>query len=149
MILLGVHVRGCLSVASIFTGTKQSLDKLNLSAYRFKMTSHLSWMIVRNNSAFLLKKRNISKPFSTVRFHSTLGVICTLFPMPSLHLLYCMFQEPNNLLNLNSYRYNGIVHKKSIGIVPAADKKGFTVVYKKAKASVSFVRLQLCFHTAL
>ncbi|KAK3919852.1 60S ribosomal protein L28 [Frankliniella fusca] len=72
------------------------------------MTSHLSWMIVRNNSAFLLKKRNVSKPFST---------------------------EPNNLLNLNSYRYNGLVHKKSVGIVPAADKKGFTVVYKKAKAS--------------
>ena len=42
------------------------------------------------------------------------------------------------MLNLNSYRYNGLVHKKSVGIVPAADKKGFTVVYKKAKAHVCF-----------
>lgn len=30
------------------------------------MSAHLSWMIIRNNNAFLLKKRNISKPFSTV-----------------------------------------------------------------------------------
>ena len=71
------------------------------------MTSQLSWMIIRNNSAFLMKRRNISKPFSS---------------------------EPNNLTNLNAYRYNGLVHKKSIGIIPAADKKGFTVVCKKAKA---------------
>ncbi|CAH1999443.1 unnamed protein product [Acanthoscelides obtectus] len=69
------------------------------------MSSHLVWSIIRNNNAFLLKKRNISKPFST---------------------------EPNNLTNVNSYRYNGLIHKKSVGIVDAPDKKGFTVVYKKA-----------------
>ncbi|KAK9891409.1 hypothetical protein WA026_014647 [Henosepilachna vigintioctopunctata] len=70
------------------------------------MSSHLVWSIIRNNNAFLLKKRNISKPFST---------------------------EPNNLTNLNSYRYNGYIHKKTVGIVDGPDKKGFTVVYKKAK----------------
>nr|ACY71315.1 ribosomal protein L28 [Chrysomela tremula] len=69
------------------------------------MSSHLVWGIIRNNNAFLLKKRNISKPFST---------------------------EPNNLTNLSSYRYNGLIHKKSVGIVDAPDKKGFTVVYKKS-----------------
>nr|CAI5842981.1 unnamed protein product [Callosobruchus analis] len=69
------------------------------------MSSHLVWSIIRNNNAFLLKKRNISKPFST---------------------------EPNNLTNVNSYRYNGLIHKKSVGIIDAPDKKGFTVVYKKA-----------------
>ncbi|CAH0546503.1 unnamed protein product [Brassicogethes aeneus] len=69
------------------------------------MSSHLVWSIIRNNNAFLLKKRNISKPFST---------------------------EPNNLTNVSSYRYNGLVHKKSVGIVDAPDKKGFTVVYKKS-----------------
>ncbi|XP_022905714.1 large ribosomal subunit protein eL28 [Onthophagus taurus] len=69
------------------------------------MSSHLVWSIIRNNNAFLLKKRNIDKPFST---------------------------EPMNLTNLNSYRYNGLVHKKAVGIVDATDKKGFTVVYKKA-----------------
>lgn len=30
------------------------------------MSSHLVWSIIRNNNAFLVKKRNISKPFSTV-----------------------------------------------------------------------------------
>ncbi|GLV33641.1 Actin-related protein 3 [Carabus blaptoides fortunei] len=72
---------------------------------RGKMSAHLSWMILRNNNAFLLKKRNISKPFST---------------------------EPSNLANLNSFRYNGLIHKKTVGIVEPKDKKGFTVVYKKA-----------------
>ncbi|KAL1517776.1 hypothetical protein ABEB36_001499 [Hypothenemus hampei] len=70
------------------------------------MSSHLVWSIIRNSNAFLLKKRNISKPFST---------------------------ERNNLTNLNSYRYNGLVHKKSLAITDAADKKGFTIAYKKAK----------------
>jgi len=72
---------------------------------RAKMSSHLVWGIIRNNNAFLLKKRNISKPFST---------------------------ESNNLTNLSSYRYNGLIHKKSVAITDAADKKGFTVGYKKA-----------------
>lgn len=44
------------------------------------------------------------------------------------------FQEPNNLTNLSSYRYSGLIHRKSVGIVDTPDKKGFTVVYKKAKA---------------
>lgn len=52
------------------------------------------------------------------------------------------FQEPNNLTNLNSYRYNGLIHKKSVGIVDAPDKKGFTVVYKKASKQVG----DLCFY---
>lgn len=47
-----------------------------------------------------------------------------------------VFQEPNNLTNVNSYRYNGLIHKKSVGIVDAPDKKGFTVVYKKASKQV-------------
>ncbi|XP_069671474.1 large ribosomal subunit protein eL28 [Periplaneta americana] len=72
------------------------------------MSAHLTWMIVRNNNAYLLKKRNIKKPFST---------------------------EPNNLSNLSSFRYNGLIHKKSVGIVATPDNKGFTVVYKKSKAS--------------
>ncbi|KAK2576096.1 hypothetical protein KPH14_007431 [Odynerus spinipes] len=50
-------------------------------------------------------KRNINKPFST---------------------------EPSNLTNLSSYRYSGLVHRKSVGIVDTPDKKGFAVVYKKA-----------------
>ena len=71
-------------------------------------SSHLNWLIIRNNNSFLLKKRDIKKPFST---------------------------ERNNLTNVSSYRYSGIVHKKTVGIVPAPDKKGFTVVMKKGKYS--------------
>uniref|UniRef100_A0A1B6EMQ6 Large ribosomal subunit protein eL28 n=1 Tax=Cuerna arida TaxID=1464854 RepID=A0A1B6EMQ6_9HEMI len=73
------------------------------------MSAHLHWMIIRNNNAYLLKKRNIRKPLST---------------------------EPNNLLNIASFRYNGLVHKKSIGIEGPPEKggKGFVAVYKRAKA---------------
>ncbi|XP_055844417.1 60S ribosomal protein L28 [Episyrphus balteatus] len=67
-------------------------------------SSHLNWLIVRNNNAFLLKKTDIKKPFST---------------------------EPNNLTNISSYRYSGLVHKKTLGVIPA--KKGFTVCMKKGK----------------
>ncbi|XP_055911513.1 60S ribosomal protein L28 [Eupeodes corollae] len=67
-------------------------------------SSHLNWLIIRNNNAFLLKKTDVKKPFST---------------------------EPNNLTNISSYRYSGLVHKKTLGVVPA--KKGFTVVMKKGK----------------
>nr|AEL28889.1 ribosomal protein L28 [Heliconius melpomene cythera] len=72
------------------------------------MSSHLNWMIIRNNNAFLVKKRNIKKPFS---------------------------KEPNNVTNLNAFRYNGLIHKKAIGVVENPDRKGFSVVYKKAKAT--------------
>ena len=76
------------------------------------MSAHLTWMIIRNNNAYMMKKRNIRKPFST---------------------------EPNNLNNLSSFRYNGLIHKKSVGVIAAPDNKGFTVVYKKAKESVSIL----------
>ncbi|CAG9833788.1 unnamed protein product [Diabrotica balteata] len=88
-----------------FPPTKHDTIFSKTEVRKVKMSSHLVWGIIRNNNAFLLKKRNISKPFST---------------------------EANNLTNLSSYRYNGLIHKKSVGIVDAADKKGFTVVYKKA-----------------
>lgn len=42
-------------------------------------------------------------------------------------------QEPNNLMNVSSYRYSGLVHKKTLGITPAADKKGCVVNMKKSK----------------
>lgn len=69
-------------------------------------SSHLNWLIVRDNNAFILKQRNIKKPFS---------------------------KERNNLTNLSSYRYSGIVHSKTIGIAPADDKKGVVVQFRKGK----------------
>lgn len=32
-------------------------------------SSHLNWLIVRDQNAFLIKRRNIRKPFSKVNFN--------------------------------------------------------------------------------
>ncbi|XP_072281498.1 large ribosomal subunit protein eL28 [Pyxicephalus adspersus] len=66
------------------------------------MSAHLQWMIIRNCSSFLIKRNN--------QVYST---------------------EPNNLKARNSFRYNGLIHKKTVGIEPAADGKGIVVVLKK------------------
>lgn len=40
-------------------------------------------------------------------------------------------QEPNNLKARNSFRYNGLIHRKTVGVEPAADGKGIVVVMKR------------------
>ncbi|XP_007061191.2 60S ribosomal protein L28 [Chelonia mydas] len=66
------------------------------------MSAHLQWMIVRNSSSFLLKQ---NKPtYST---------------------------EPNNLKARNSFHYNGLIHRKTVGVKLMADGKGIVVVLKK------------------
>lgn len=50
-----------------------------------------------------------------------------------------MLQEPNNLKARNSFRFNGLVHKKTVGVQPAADGKGVVVVLKKRRGSALFV----------
>ncbi|CAJ1070180.1 hypothetical protein OJAV_G00121780 [Xyrichtys novacula] len=72
------------------------------SAKRFIMSSHLQWMVIRNCSSFLIKRNG--QTYST---------------------------EPNNLKARNSFRFNGLVHKKTVGVQPAADGKGVVVVLKK------------------
>ncbi|XP_053546608.1 60S ribosomal protein L28 [Bombina bombina] len=66
------------------------------------MSAHLQWMVIRNCSSFLIKRNN--------QVYST---------------------EPNNLKARNSFRYNGLIHKKTVGVEPAADGKGIIVVLKK------------------
>ncbi|XP_068609502.1 large ribosomal subunit protein eL28 [Brachionichthys hirsutus] len=66
------------------------------------MSAHLQWMVIRNCSSFLLKRNGQS--YST---------------------------EPNNLKARNSFRFNGLVHKKTVGVQPAADGKGVVVVLKR------------------
>nr|XP_056703632.1 60S ribosomal protein L28-like [Euleptes europaea] len=39
--------------------------------------------------------------------------------------------EPNNLKARNSFRYNGLIHRKTVGVEPVADRKGVVVVLKK------------------
>ncbi|XKL59700.1 hypothetical protein PGB90_000716 [Kerria lacca] len=68
------------------------------------MSSDLYWMIIRNNNAYLLKKRDIKKPFST---------------------------ESGNLKNVASFRYNGLIHEKTIDIKPAKEGKGFIITTKR------------------
>merc|ERR1712108_11415 len=72
-----------------------------------KMSSDIAWAITKNNSAYLLKKRNCPKPFST---------------------------DPMNLANKHSKRHSGVVNKKAISVAPASDNKGFTVTIKKGSA---------------
>jgi len=73
----------------------------------------LNWLIIRNNNAFLKKVRNVKQPFST---------------------------EPNNLVNRSSYRYSGLVQRKTVGIEASGDKKGFVLVTKKPSAQGKPVR---------
>ncbi|KAK7583862.1 hypothetical protein V9T40_004825 [Parthenolecanium corni] len=70
------------------------------------MSADLYWMIIRDNNAYISKKRDIKKPFST---------------------------EPGNLKNVASFRYNGLVHPKTVDIQPAKDNKGFVVTTKRPK----------------
>merc|ERR1712121_247629 len=70
---------------------------------RRKMASaDLSWLIIRNSSSFLLKRNR--QNFSL---------------------------EPNNLKGRNSYRYNGLIHNKTVGVEPAKGGKGVVLVTKK------------------
>ncbi|CAL1567709.1 unnamed protein product [Knipowitschia caucasica] len=66
------------------------------------MSSHLQWMVIRNCSSFIIKRNG--QTYST---------------------------EPNNLKSRNSFRFNGLVHKKTVGVKPAPDGKGVVVVLKK------------------
>ncbi|XP_064091127.1 large ribosomal subunit protein eL28-like [Macrobrachium nipponense] len=70
------------------------------------MSADLCWLIIRNNHAYLAKKRNVKKPFST---------------------------EPMNLKNVNSPRYNGLIHNKMLGIEPAPGGKGVVLSFKARK----------------
>ncbi|KAL0607103.1 60S ribosomal protein L28 [Plecturocebus cupreus] len=39
--------------------------------------------------------------------------------------------EPSNLKARNSFRYNGLIHRKAVGVEPAADRQGVVVVMKR------------------
>ncbi|CAM2118617.1 unnamed protein product [Caretta caretta] len=66
------------------------------------MLAHLQWMIVRNSSNFLLKQNKAT--YST---------------------------EPNNLKARNSFHYNRLIHRKTVGVKLMADGKGIVVELKK------------------
>uniref|UniRef100_A0A8C9IBS8 Large ribosomal subunit protein eL28 n=1 Tax=Piliocolobus tephrosceles TaxID=591936 RepID=A0A8C9IBS8_9PRIM len=63
------------------------------------MSAHLQWMVVRNCSSFLIQRNK-----------QTYSI------------------EPNNLKARNSFRYNGLIHRMTVAVEPAADCKGVVVV---------------------
>ncbi|CAO3688717.1 unnamed protein product [Umbelopsis vinacea] len=68
------------------------------------MSSELVWAIVRNNNSFLVKRAGAE--FST---------------------------EPNNLANLNTFKYSGLANAKTVGIKAAP--RGIEVTTTKAKVA--------------
>jgi large subunit ribosomal protein L28e len=46
-------------------------------------------------------------------------------------LFFFKKKEKNNLKNKNSFRFNGLVHQKTVGVEEAADKKGVVLVTRK------------------
>ncbi|CAF1436016.1 unnamed protein product [Rotaria sp. Silwood1] len=58
-------------------------------------SSHVQWMVIRNNSSFLHKRK--------------LGTFTT---------------EPNNLKNRHTFRSNGLIHPKVVGVEAIKDGKG-------------------------
>ena len=71
------------------------------------MSTDVCWAVTRNNSCYLLKKRNCPKPFST---------------------------DPMNLTNVHSQRYSGLVNSKAIGVQAPKSGNGLEVTLKKAKS---------------
>uniref|UniRef100_A0ABM5G0D2 Large ribosomal subunit protein eL28 n=1 Tax=Pogona vitticeps TaxID=103695 RepID=A0ABM5G0D2_9SAUR len=81
------------------------------------MSAHLQWMIVRNCSSFLIKRNK--QTYST---------------------------KPNNPKAHNSFRYNGLIHCKTVGVEPAADRKGTVVLKKRAgqqKPATSYEKITI------
>lgn len=95
------------------------------------MSAHLQWMVVRNCSSFLIKRNK--QTYSTVSAAWTLGARGRLHGRrsPLHHPMRPPRQEPNNLKARNSFRYNGLIHRKTVGVEPAADGKGVVVVMKR------------------
>ena len=61
----------------------------------------------------------------------------------NVHVLACILteywmsftpQESNNLKNRNSYRYNGLVRRQTVGLEPATDGKGVVLVTRNRRS---------------
>ncbi|KAF6038381.1 RPL28 [Bugula neritina] len=65
------------------------------------VSSALQWSVIRKSSCFLIKRNG--KNYT---------------------------KEPSNLRGVNSYRYNGLVQEKTVGVEASADGKGVTLVTK-------------------
>merc|ERR1712002_665636 len=77
-----------------------------LSRISVNMSSELCWSIVRKNSCFLVKSHGLT-----------------------------LTKEPNNLMSKNSFKYNGLVNKKTVGVDAAPSGKGVVLSLRKTKGS--------------
>nr|AAX48862.1 L28 [Suberites domuncula] len=73
------------------------------------MSAELQWELIKNSSSFLLRRKG---PRGS-------GVTFTT--------------EPNNVMNKNSFKFNGLVNKKVVGVSSAADNKGVLFKTKRSK----------------
>merc|ERR1712126_165911 len=70
------------------------------------MSAELCWSIIRKNSCFLKKSHGLT-----------------------------LSKEPNNLTGLNSFKYNGLVNKKAVGVDAAVSGKGVVLAIRKSKGT--------------
>merc|ERR1712157_676921 len=70
------------------------------------MSAELCWSIIRKNSCFLKKSHGLT-----------------------------LSKEPNNLTGINSFKYNGLVNKKTVGIDAAPSGKGVVLAIRKTKGA--------------
>ena len=68
-------------------------------------TQDLQWLLTRKTSCFLVKQKGLARVFS---------------------------REPNNLAQIHSYRYSGLVNDKNVSIEASKSGKGLVVSTKKA-----------------
>merc|ERR1712226_191850 len=68
------------------------------------MSSELCWMITRKNSSFLVKSHGLT-----------------------------LTKEANNLTGINSFKYNGLVNKKTVGVDAAPSGKVVVLSLRKTK----------------
>ncbi|EFJ31412.1 hypothetical protein SELMODRAFT_164298 [Selaginella moellendorffii] len=71
----------------------------------------LIWLLVKNSNKFLVKRNGNSS--ASVQFSS----------------------EPNNLYNLNTYKYSGLANKKTVAVAPAGEKMDIVLTTTKKKKS--------------
>merc|ERR1712043_104647 len=72
-----------------------------------KMSAELCWSIIRKNSCFLKKSQGLT-----------------------------LTREPNNVTGLNSFKYNGLVNKKTVGVeAPTSGAKGVELTLRKTKGA--------------
>ncbi|XP_065068623.1 large ribosomal subunit protein eL28-like [Rhopilema esculentum] len=76
------------------------------------MSADLQWMLIRNNSCFLVK---------------SLGMTLT--------------KEPNNIKKLNCFKGNGLVHSKAVSVEAAADGKGVVLSMKRKQGKNKPVKM--------